>query len=58
MTDHPVSCCKCGKVEHVKLQRAIDIIYLMDVMKELGWEQDRWGRWFCNTCSYKGGGDD
>lgn len=54
---HSVSCCKCGKAEHLKFQRGDDIVYLADMLKELNWTQDKYGRWFCDGCSYPGGDD-
>lgn len=57
MIKHSVSCCRCGKSELLEFQNASDFIYFDDTMKELGWEKDKYGRWFCNDCSYKGGDD-
>ena len=52
-----IACCRCGKNEPVTIKSASDVIYLDDVMKELGWTKDKFNRWFCNECSYKGGDD-
>lgn len=54
---HSVSCCRCGNNELLEFQNASDFIYFDDNMKELGWEKDKYGRWFCDECSYKGGDD-
>lgn len=54
---HSVSCCRCGNSELLEFQNASDFIYFDDNMKELGWEKDKYGRWFCDECSYKGGDD-
>jgi len=52
MITHSVSCCKCGKSEKLKFQNGNDIVYMADMLNELGWTQDKYGRWFCDTCSY------
>jgi hypothetical protein len=54
---HSVSCCRCGKAEVLELQRGGDIVYIADMLLELRWTQDSYGRWFCDECSYKGGDD-
>ncbi len=57
MITHSVSCCRCGKSEALKFQRGDDIVYLADILHEKGWTQDKYGRWFCNECSYIDGDD-
>ena len=53
MITHSVSCCKCGKSEILNFKNGNDIVYLSDMLIELGWTQDKYGRWFCDICSYE-----
>lgn len=57
MITHTVSCCKCGNHEILKFQNGEDIVYMADILIERGWTQDKYGRWFCNDCSYPNGDD-